>query len=62
MIILEKVKEEEILLENIADMTASAEIAWVSSLVDLTGRYNWVMSNPDLDVAKKLGLTGIKKY
>ena len=62
MIILEKAREEEMLSEGIADMTAPAEMAQVLSPVDLAGRYNRVMSDADLDVAKKLGLTGIKKY
>ncbi len=63
VIILEKAREEEMLsLEGIADTTAPAEVTRVSSLVDLTGRYNWAMSDADLDAAKELGLTGIKKY
>ncbi len=63
VIISEKAREEEILsLKGIADTTALAEVAWVSSPVDLAGRYNWAMSNADLDIAKELGLTSIKKY
>ena len=49
-------------LEGIADTTAPAEMARVSSLVDLADRYNWVISNADLDIIKELGLTSIKKY
>ncbi len=48
--------------ESIADTTAPAEVARISSLIDLAGRYNWVMSDADLNAAKELGLTGIKKY
>ncbi len=48
--------------EGITDATMLAELARVSSLVDLAGRYNWTMSHADLDVAKKLGLTDIKNY
>ncbi len=63
VIILEKAREEEMLsLEGIADTTAPAEVARVSSPVDLIGRYNWVMSNTNLNAAKELGLTDIKKY
>ena len=62
LIISEKVREEKMLLEGIENTTAPAEVALVSSLVDLTGRYNWAMSDADLDIAKKLGLISIKKY
>ena len=62
VIILEKAREKEKLSKGIADTTAPVEIAWVLSLVDLTGRYNWAMSNTNLDAAKKLGLTDMKKY
>ena len=62
MIILEKAREEEMLSESIIDTTTPAEVAPVLSPVELVERYNWAMSDVDLDVAKKLGLTGIKKY
>ena len=32
------------------------------SSVDLIGKYRWVISNANIDAAKELGLTGIKKY
>ena len=50
------------LSKGIANITAPAEVAQVLSFIDLAGRYNWAMSNIDLDVTKKLGLSGIKKY
>ena len=62
MIILEKTKEEEILLNNIADIIAPSKVAQVSSRINFAGRYNWVISNIYLDIAKKLRLTGIKNY
>ena len=62
VIISEKAREEKMLSEGIVDMTALAEIARVSSSVDFAERYNWAMSNTDLDVAKKLELINIKKY
>ncbi len=62
MIILEKIREERMLPKGIADINALVEVARVSSLVDLDKRYNWAMSNADLDVAKELRLTGVKKY
>ncbi len=60
MIISEKAREEEMLLEGVADTTVPAEVARVSSPVDLAVRYNWAMNVADLDAAKELGLTGIK--
>ncbi len=60
VIISEKAREEEMLSKGIADTTAPAEVAQVLSLVDLTKRYNWAISNANLDIAKKLGLTNIK--
>ncbi len=62
VIILEKAREDKMLSESIADTIVPAELARVSSHVDLVGRYNWAMSDADLDAAKELGLTGIKKY
>ena len=40
VIILENTRKEETLLEDIADTTAPAEVAQVSGLVNLAGRYN----------------------
>ncbi len=62
VIISEKAKEDEMLSKSITDTTAPAEVAWVLSPVDRVGRYNWAMNDTDLDAAKELGLTGIKKY
>ncbi len=53
MIIAEKAIKEEMLLEDIVDITMPTEMAWVSNPVDLAGRYNWVMRNVNLDVAKE---------
>ncbi len=62
VIILEKIRKEEILSKDIVDTTMSAKVAWVLSLVDFTRRYNLAMNNANLDVAKELRLTSIKKY
>ena len=62
IIISEKARKEEMLSKLLADTTTPAEVAQVSNLVDLARRYNWAMSNADLNAAKKLGLTSIKKY
>ena len=37
-------------------------MAQVLSLIDLIERFNRAMSDINLDAAKKLGLTSIKKY
>lgn len=39
-----------------------AKMAQTSSLVNITGRYKQKINNIDLNAAKKLGLTGVKKY
>ena len=62
VIIKEKAMKKERLLESITDTTAPAEVAQALSLIDLAGKYIWVMSNANMDAAKKLGLTDIKKY
>ena len=62
MIISEKAREEKMLLEDIADTTTPATVAQVSSFVDLARKYNWTISNADLDITKKEELTDIKKY
>ena len=62
VIISEKAREKEMLSKSIVNTITSAEIAWMLSFVDLIKRYNEIMSNADLDVAKKFRLTDIKKY
>ena len=57
-----KTKEKEKLSESIADTIALAEVAYILSLVDLARKYMWAINNLDLDAAKELELTGIKKY
>ena len=41
---------------------ALAEVGKTSSPIDLNSKYIWVISNIDIDVARDLGLTGIKKH
>ncbi len=48
-------------MENV-DKTVIAEVAKVSSTIDLGSKHNWAISNADMDVAEDLGLTDIKKY
>ena len=62
MNIKEMAKEKKKLSKSIADTTALAKVAQISSFFDLIRKYIWAMSNTDLDTNKKLWLTGIKKY
>lgn len=39
-----------------------AEMALVLSLIDLAQKFKWAISYAYIDGAKKLGLTGVKKY
>ncbi len=52
---------ELLAMENV-DKTAIAEVAKVSSAIDLGSKHTWEISNADIDVAEDLGLTGMKKY
>lgn len=48
--------------ENIINTTILTKVAQELSLINLTRRYIYTMSNVDLDAAKKQRLTSIKKY
>ena len=50
------------LSESTTDTTALAEVAQASSVVNLIWRYKWAISNADIDAAKKLRLTRVKKF
>ena len=54
-------KEGQLVIKNV-DKIAQTEVMRTSSLIDLDGKYMWAMSNVDIDTARDLGLTGIKKY
>lgn len=56
-----KLKEKK-LSKGFMDIILLAEIAWVSSPVDLAERYKWVISNANLNTAKEIRQIGIKKY
>ena len=62
IIMSEKARKKEKLSESTAVTTAPAEVARASNFVNLAWRYKWAISNTDMNVAKKLGLTGVKKY
>ena len=54
-------KEGQLVVRN-ADKIALAEVGKTLSLIDLDGKYMWAISNVDIDVARDLGLIGIKKH
>ena len=45
-----------------ADKIALVEFEKKSSLIDIYSKYMWVISNVDIDAAKNLRLTNIKKH
>lgn len=60
--ILEKAKKKKQLLENIANTTTLAKITLTSSFINFTRRYKQKINNTNLNAAKKLGLTRLKRY
>ena len=62
VIIEEKAREKKRLSKNIANTIALAEVARALNLVDHARKYMCAMNNANMDAAKKLGLTSIKKY
>lgn len=44
------------------DKTVMAEVAKVSTSIDLHNEYSWVISDADKNITRDLGLIGIKKY
>ena len=45
-----------------ANKISLAEVGKTSSPMDLDSQYIWAISNIDIDAARDLGLTGIKKH
>ena len=54
-------KEGQLVMRN-GDKIALVEIGKTLSPIDLDGKYIWAISNHDIDAARDLKLTGIKKY
>ena len=48
-------------MRNIDKITL-AKVGKTSSFINLDSKYMWTIRNIDIDVARDLGLTGIKKY
>ncbi len=61
VILVTKRGGELLTMENV-DKTVIAEVAKVSSAINLRSKHSWAISNTDMDAAEDLGLTGIKKY
>ncbi len=55
-------KGGELLAMENADKTAIAEIAKVSSTINLGSKHSWAISTGDMNAVGDLRLTGIKKY
>ncbi|WP_375449299.1 hypothetical protein [uncultured Nostoc sp.] len=53
--------EGQLVVRNV-DKIALAEVGKTLSLMDLDGKYMWAISNVDIDVARDLELTDIKKH
>lgn len=49
------------IIEN-TNKIAIAKVAKVSNAIDLGNKYNWIISNTNIDEARNLKLIGIKKY
>ena len=54
-------KEGHLVVKN-TDKIAQAEVARTWSPINLDGKLMWAISNVDIDTARDLGLTGIKKH
>ncbi len=61
MIAVAEKGKELLAIENI-EKTVIAEVAKVSSAIDLGSKHSWAISNADMDTTRNLKLTGIKKY
>lgn len=63
IILIENHKDNKkpFIIEN-EDKTATAKIAELLNAINLNIKYSWAISNSNMDVAKNLRLTIIKKY
>ena len=60
---VEKNREnKELLAIKNANKTIMAKVTKVLSAIDFESKYNWAISNADIDIVKNLRLIGIKKY
>lgn len=61
VIILEKTREKERQLV-VRNAIKQAKVAKMSNSINFDSKYMQVINNIDIDAAKDLGLTGVKKY
>ncbi len=54
--------KKQLVMENLLDKTAMAKVAKVLIVIDLGSKYSWAISDIDINIARDLGLTDIKKY
>lgn len=59
--VTERGKEIQGLLAEKIDKVAIAKVAKVASAIDIGNKYRQAISNDDMDAARDLGLTGVKK-
>lgn len=62
IIILEKDRDKKKLSGGITNIIILAKVAQASSTIDLTQRYKQAINSLNLNIARKLELTNIKKY
>lgn len=55
-------KNKQLLAMKNTNKTIIAELSKLSSTIDLSSKYPQIISNVDMDIARNLGLTNIKKY
>lgn len=60
LILLEKTREKEKISDDIVDTNMLVEVASMSSLIDLTWKYKWAISNTDVNATNKPRLTRFK--
>lgn len=56
-----KENNEQLKMKNVCK-TVIAKFAQVSNIIDLNSKYNWLISNTNMDTVEDLRLTDIKKY
>lgn len=62
IVMAEKARENKKMLVKKGNKAVMAEVTRVSTAIDISNKYRWVISNANIDTARDLGLTNIKKY
>lgn len=63
IIVVKKDKKNKklFIIEN-GNITAITKVAKVSNAIIFKNKHSWIINNINIDIAKNLGLIGIKKY